>query len=370
MKRLLYLILALTLLLSLTACGEDNPEELTPEPSASATVSTATPSPSPTPKPTETPPEETPEKSEIMENPLNGLALEEPYAARPFAVMLNNLDVALPHCGVAAADIIYEVLVEGGITRMDALYTDMQSAGKIGPIRSIRPYYLDIDLAYGAVIGHAGGSEEAYSRIANEHLENVDGVRGSYADGVFYRDPERMPRGSEHALFSTGENLYNCAASLGYPLTVEDYDSGLTFTEDGTPEDGEPAETIAIRFSNYKSTTLTYDEDTGTYSAVQFGQDYIDGNTGEKVTFRNVLAIFADTRQIDDYGRLSVTLNGTGSGYYACGGEYVPINWSRSGTSGRFVYTLENGTEVTLGVGKTYIAVLNPNQSNITFAET
>jgi hypothetical protein len=85
--------------------------------------------------------------------------MEEPFGdARPYAFMINNIIYAQPQCGISGADIIYETLAEGGITRMMAIFTDLTDVGAIGSIRSIRSYYVDISLAYDAIPIHAGGS--------------------------------------------------------------------------------------------------------------------------------------------------------------------------------------------------------------------
>ena len=285
--------------------------------------------------------------------------MDAPVELRPFTVMVNNHELAVPHCGVSDADILYECLAEGSVTRMIGVFSDIAGVEKIGPVRSIRPYFIDIALSYGAVIGHAGGSEAAYSRIRNEALENIDGVRGSYSFNVFYRDPDRLYRGYEHALFTTGDNLIRCAEEKGYNLTVdESYDTGLHFVKDGTPENGEDADKIELSFI-FKKSVFTYDETSDTYSMVEHKQDYIDENTGEKVTFTNLLMLFASTKVLDGYGRLEIGLNNnSGNGFYANGGKYIPITWEKGGNDEVFHYYLEDGSELNIGVGKTYIAVL------------
>ena len=118
--------------------------------------------------------------------------------------MINNIGVALPHCGISGADIIYEILAEGNITRMMAIFSDINKAnGPIGSMRSSRPYYIETALSYDAIYVHAGGSEQAYSDIASKGVNNIDGVRGNYdASSAFYRDKNRQQYGYEHSLFT------------------------------------------------------------------------------------------------------------------------------------------------------------------------
>lgn len=373
MKRYISLILILLLVIAVAACTTRPAEsEATPAPSSDAEV-TAKPSGTPDVQPSAEPSAEPTQQPEETEPPyrsfFSGEGLSQQDYTRPFAVMINNINVAQPQCGISQADIIYEVLAEGGITRMMAIFPNIKDVGVIGSMRSIRTYYVDIAMAYGAVAVHAGYSEQAIARIRSYGVNNICGVTGYYADSTFYRDSSRMSHGIEHSLFTTGEKLYNCAEKLGYSLTIdEDYNDGLSFIKDGTPADGQPANTISVDFSSYKTTDFTYHEDTGLYTAVQHGGSYIDGDTGENVTFTNVMVLSAATKTIDSYGRLDVTLTGEGDGYFACGGKYVAIKWSRAGLEDPFSYTLADGTPLEIGVGKTYIGIIASNGGSAEFA--
>lgn len=381
MKRFIVICLSILLLLSAgcTTRGETTTNAETPAPviPTESPKPTETPKPVETPKPTEEPqpteepiPIETPTPEPEYRNFFNGTPLDAPCYDRPFAVMVNNIKAALPQCGISHADIIYEVLAEGGVTRMMAIFSDIQSADNLGSIRSIRPYYIDISLGYGAVTCHAGGSDDAYSRIRKEQIENIDGVRGTYPVTVFHRDSVRLSSGyaTEHTLFTDGSKLYECADKLGYSLTLpEDYQNGLNFVKNATPENGKEANKINIVFNSGKSTGLQFHEDIGLYTASQYGGDYDDGNTKEAVTFQNVIAIYAPSKVLDNYGRLSINLFYGGEGYFACGGKYEEITWSRENVNDCFHYFLKDGTELQVGEGTTYIAVLALNQSTISF---
>ena len=187
--------------------------------------------------------------------------------------------------------------------------------------------------------------------------------RGSNA---FYRDQERRNSGYslEHTSFADGDDLLTEMEGLGYELhRQEGIDYGWTFVEDGTPAGGEKAEKIVVSFQkNGKTTTLTYNKETETYEAAQYGKDYIDGNTDERVGFRNVLVIKAHGYVGSDGVHRFVEMNNTeGEGYFACGGKIIPIKWSRGEATDPFVYTLEDGTPLELGVGTSYIALMLPD---------
>ena len=384
MKRLFALLLAVLLLAAAAGCTTREEPAATPEPEPAETAAPTlapTPQPSTVPIPEATPevtaepsPEPTSEPTPVEElkyrNFFNGTPIAEPDYSRPFAVMINNIKEAQPQCGISAADIIYEVLAEGGVTRMMAIFSDIRSAEHLGSIRSIRPYYIDISLGYGAISVHAGGSDDAYTRIRREKFDDIDGVNSYPVTNLFYRDQARRSSGYavEHTLFTEGDRLYETAEKLGFNLTLpENYDNGLRFEKDATPKDGQSAKEIKIEYNIGKKTDLIYHEDTGLYTAQQLGGDYIDGNTKEALTFRNLIVIEAYTKMLDNYGRLRVDLIANGEGYYVCGGKYEPITWKRDSVDDCFHYYRADGSELTVSEGKTFISVLARNQSVITF---
>ena len=360
MKRTLSILLAAALLLGLAACGADI-EDLVPTPSPTREPLPSTP---PTPEPTPTL-EPTPTPLPYT-NPLSGEGMEEDISAvRPWAIMINNIEQALPQCGVSNAEIIYEIPAEGGVTRMMAIFTDISDVEKIGSLRSIRPYYADVGISYDAIVIHAGGSEESYTEMSGYNVDHLDGVLGTYTEGAFYRDPDRMKYGLEHSMFSEGPALVQAAQDQGFPLEHEGgaYDYGLIFSEDAAGQCTETAEYLKVTFNSYKSTVFEYDEESGKYLAWQYDEEYIDAGTGDQMSFTNLLVLNTSMSVLDSVGRLAVRTTGEGEGYFACGGKYVPIKWSRADNTSPFKYTLADGTPLDFGVGNSYIAVIAPYSS-------
>lgn len=301
-------------------------------------------------------------------NPLSGeRTMSDISSLRPYAVMINNKREALPQLGVSQADIIYEVCAEGGITRMEALFQTMEGVGTLGSIRSIRPYYIELATGYDAIVIHAGGSEEAYYDLSNWGITHFDGVRGGYDATIFWRDAWRMAnRGYEHSLLTSGENILNFVEGNRYRLEHnEGYEAPLQFNNENAAKFGERAESVTVRFSNYKTDVFTYDPETKLYMIEGHGQEYIDGNTEEQVGVTNVLVLNTTSQVLDDVGRLRVATTGTHSGTYFCGGKAVPITWSRDTRNDSFTYTLENGWDLRWMPGKTYICLINPNVSSM-----
>lgn len=356
-KRVLALCAAALLLLS--ACGEQGGA---PEPSAEVSAEpTPVVSVTPTPEP-EPSPEPEPEYTGPL-NPLTGLPIsEEAVNARPVAVMLNNLKQAMPQLGNSQADVIYEVLAEGGITRMLALYQSVDEVGLIGSVRSARTYYLELALGHDAVYLHAGGSPDAYNKIKAWNVTAFDCVNGPYEGTLFWRDADRIKNnGKVHSVVTSGEKIRELLPTYHVRLEHEEsWAYEMLFAEDGTPAGGEQAWKITVPYSSYKTGVFTYDEELGKYLVDEYGSTYVDGNTGEQVAVTNVLILKTDCSLIpgDDAGRITVDLTGTGEGWFACGGQIVPIQWSKASVNDQLVYTTQAGEALVLGAGNSYVNII------------
>ncbi|MCL2842676.1 MAG: DUF3048 domain-containing protein [Oscillospiraceae bacterium] len=348
----------LVLSLFLVACsGAEEPE---PEPTLE---------PTPTPVVVETP-EPTPEPviDTRYRNPLTGELTETDISQyRPFAVTINNLQPALPQHGLSQAEIIYEFPVEGGITRLLALFQDIEGIGEIGPVRSARLYFLDAIQAHDAIYVHAGGSPDGIEGIWSRGVSSIDGVGGSGRE--FFRCPERRQRvAMEHTMMTTDELLLENVER--YPFRREHetgFTSGFAFVEDGTPEGGTSAQEVSVRFSDQKTGEFEFDTTTGRYLVSQYGAPHMDGAVEEQLSVTNVLVLFASFRVMDTDARLMVDLNLGGEGYFFSGGQGIPIRWSKGGYDAPFVFTLEDGLPLELGIGQSYINIVNSNMGSVTF---
>lgn len=351
MKRFFALILALSLLLC--ACGSKPAETTAPTtvPETTVPVTTAPPETTvpPTTEATEPPPVDT--------NPLTGEALEEITDLRPTAIMINNLVKAVPQCGISKADIIYEIVAEGSVTRFMAIFHDLSDVDVIGPVRSVRPYFVRVAQHYGAILSSAGGSDEAYDLIDSLDYDYLNALTNS--GSYFYRDAWRKEnKGFEHSLMTTGEKLIKATEKRGVNATMEDADYGFHF-DDSVTITGETANEINVWFyNNGKKTTMKYDAETGLYAMNQHGAASVDGNDDSPVTFRNIVVLEANTKVKDKKGHLEVQMTGSGEGWYARDGVIIPIQWSRESNSAKYVYKDLEGNVIHFGVGKSYIAIV------------
>ena len=294
-------------------------------------------------------------------NPLTGLPVdEEIHMNRPIAVIISNIREATPHVGISRADIIYETLVEGGITRMLLLFQDSSRVTTLGSVRSARTYFVDIAQSYDAILIFAGGSPQAYAEIRNRGITHLDGVGGRAE--IFYRDRGReRTMGFVHSLVTTGTLLTQWLPQYGFRLEHEDgYVRNLRFSDYAAPENGGEALTFSVNFSSSKSTTFRFNQERGLYYVSQHGGPLVDGLNSTQIAATNILILRAPVSGVpgDREGRLIINTVGTGSGYFVNGGKYIEIEWSRADNNAQFEYTLLDGSPLILGRGLTYICII------------
>lgn len=342
---LISLVLLFVLLAACSSGAGNNAGEATPAPTASAEPE-ATPSAEPTPE-------------LAFTAPLTGLKQETEATARPVAVMINNLKPARPQSGLTNADVVWEVLAEGGITRLVAIFqsTD-KGTDAIGPIRSIRPYLIDIGESYGAILAHSGASNDAYDILQHQDKPYLDEI--SNAGPYFWRSKDRK---APHNLYSELDKLRAGAEKKGYrsDVTVPAY----PFAEEGATASGAPATSIQIKFllKDYK-VSYDYDAAGGLYKRLVNDEPHTDMNNGEQLSAANVVVLGANHKTLDDAGRLSVDLHAGGSALLFQNGKVTECEWVRDNDN--MVRLMNDGTELPFIPGKTFFHVV-PNTP--TFAE-
>ncbi len=301
-------------------------------------------------------------------NPLTGLLSDVDLSnKRPVALMINNIKRATPQHGITDADILYEVLAEGGITRLLMVVTEYEDLGIIGAIRSTRPYYLDYVLGMDAILAHAGGSDDAYTKIDTVGVLSLDGVRMNLGN-MFYRDEWRKENmGYEHSLMTTGERIVSGIKKKKYDTNHdESFENTMEFVDYGTRVDldGKAATHVKLKYSGSQIVDLIYDESTDKYLRYQFnGYAHIDKNNGEQLTFDNIVIIRTEMSVYDASNHLDVRTTGTGKGYFVAGGEYIEITWSKKDIYAPLIITDKNGNIIEYNRGKTFISIFNEDST-------
>lgn len=298
----------------------------------------------------------------VYYNPLTGVQMREPQTKRIYAVTISNIPDAMPRIGVCLADIYLEMYVNYSIVRGLALYTDPSFVSQIGPVRSNRVMFNDLAEHYDLITAHAGGSDYVMGDTRTRGISNfnIDTQDSTYYS---FRDKDRVKQGFgwEHVLFARGEGLEQKAIESGFDVSADpEKDYLLRFLPDGTPENGEDASNIDLTLTfreSKKECKFVFDESFQRYVYWQYNQEMVDGLTGEKESYDNVIIMFpSEIRQVGN-GYQTVHFEDGGTGYYASRGKIIPILWECDGTSSPFRFLTADGEQLYMTQGRTFIAI-------------
>ena len=355
-KNMLCIALVLALLLATVGCGSDSSS--TDNSGTSDATATEGDGVDETEEPVEV---EEPEPT-LAYNYLTGehdLPLER-VGKRPFAVSVNNNYIGWPQKGISKADIVLEIETEGGITRLMCIFSDVSDAGYIGPIRSLRHQFVEAMYQWNPVITHIGTSDYCNNFLRNHGISTLNGF---YTESFLYFDSERNKTyGSEHCKFTSAELLPEGLESLDIDDNLdEEMAPAFNFVEEGeevTPSGGDAA-SFTFDFSGYYDGTFLYNSDDGLYYKYQDGQKQVDaGNGNAQLAFDNVILLFANVYGIANTELVDVDYSAGGEGYYFSRGRYEKITWQKGDLYDDFVFNTEDGSELTLNTGKSYLAVI------------
>ena len=297
----------------------------------------------------------------IEEKPKPTLKIvDESSDSRPIAVMINNHNQARPyHSGLQDAYVVYEAIVEGGITRMMAVFKD-QTTARIGSVRSSRHYFLDYALENDAIYVHFGWSPQAESDIKTLGVNNINGLY----DDAFWRD-YNLPVNYEHKAVTSMEKINQVIEQKGYRKTylsknVKD-ELVLNYSIDevniNDSEDSIVANNISIPYSYYMTSSYTYDATNGYYLRFANGVAHKDYITGEQYHFKNIIIEKVENYTIDSYGRQSLNNIGSGTGYFITNGYARPITWEKAARGSKTIYKYSDGTLISVNDGNTFIQI-------------
>lgn len=276
--------------------------------------------------------------------------------SRPYAVMVNNVEGARKlQSGLQDAYLIYEMMVEGGITRYLALFLD-QNTERIGSIRSARHYYLDYALENDAIYVHHGYSPQAredWNSLGVDRIEVNESTTG-------WRD-KSASKTYEFTLFTNIEKL---SKGIGSKRTERNNDLLLNYSADEIDlsqlEGAIPANKINIKYSSNTNNNYVYDNENKVYLRSVNGKSQDDYVTGKQLTVKNIIVYSIKYSGIsgDDKGRQTIDNVGSGTGYYISDGYAVPITWHKDSRKSQTIYKYNNGQEITVNDGNTFIQIV------------
>lgn len=273
---------------------------------------------------------------------------------RPIAVMIDNHNQAWPQAGLNKAYLVYEIIVEGGETRLMAVFKGV-NVDKIGPVRSSRHYFLDYAMENDAIYAHYGWSPLAESDIKSYNINNLNGITESTS--TFWRVKDKS---APHNAVTSTDALLKAAKAKGYK-TTSTKKSVLNYTTDNvTLEDGQGATSITIPHSDIQTVKYVYDEDNQVYKRYARNKAQTDWDTGDSITTKNIIITMCDNYTLEDSenkGRQGLKNIGTFNGYYITNGKAIKIKCIKESRNVQTKYQDLQGNEIKVNDGNTWINI-------------
>ena len=287
-------------------------------------------------------------------NDLTGLPIEKIYAnQRPVAVMIDNVEQGQPLLGVSQADVMYECLVEGSITRIMAVFKNPYNLNLVGAIRSARPYFINLANGMNAIFVHVGASTHAFDMINNGEIDSIN--LDANPDYMWRDSNRRSNLGYEHSAVTSGELLKSAIQNKNFNTVYSNFTPIQKFGDSSQIQNGKDCDKITVTFSWYKNTVFTYDKLQNTYSIFQFNKAQMDGTSNKQISRPNVLALYVNTYSTGDGSLQQLDLVGSGDGYYINSGKIIPILWKRNTSNSQFEFFDGTGKPLIMKPGQIYI---------------
>ncbi|RIW33958.1 DUF3048 domain-containing protein [Bacillus salacetis] len=280
--------------------------------------------------------------------PLTGIDAEKESMQRAVAVVVNNHPKARPQSGLHKADVIHEVLAEGDITRLVAIFQS-EEPEKVGPVRSARDYFIQLAQGYDSFFVAHGYSPDAKELLTNGSIDNINGME--YDGSLFKRADFRV---APHNSYISFENIEKGADQVGAEMDTPPASFDFVKSEEVS---GEDAASVKVSYFDNPSFSpvYEYDQETGKYSRISDGEPMADYETGDLVQLDNVFIVEAPHRIIDDYGRRIIDLESGGNAYLLQRGKLVKVQWENK--DGRIV----PAGDAAFAPGKTWINIIPDN---------
>lgn len=302
--------------------------------------------------------EDIPEEEQTSEDvykavsPFTGLPIEDRDYRRAVAVSIENSPAARPQSGLEEAEIVYEFMLEGGITRFLAIFWP-EVPKKIGPIRSARPALVKTAQSYDALFLHAGASPHGFALLAVNDILHLDQI---YQSKYFWRSSKKK---APHNLYSGEEPLQEYLNNL----SEKEYPEQFNFLTASIVSDFKKAENITIDYWGSYDVIYKYNSLENNY------QRFLNNNnnphlveSGEKLNVKNIIVQHVKTSTKDEQGRQDIDLKSGGKMQLFRDGIIISGSWENN--NGQIIYLNDAGNEIEINPGSTWIQVV-PNGTDI-----
>ncbi len=294
--------------------------------------------------------------------PLTGLKVgtEDDLTKPVYAIMIENNLEGRPQSGLKDAEVVYEAIAEGGITRFMAFYQQNRPS-LIGPVRSIRPYDINWAVPYQASLVHVGGSKKALDQLKNSKYRNLDQF---FNPGAYWRTADRYPPDNMYTNYS---RLSKLNASKGYKTA---HPKGFVRGDD-KPAATPLATKINIHISSYDyDSSYTYDAKHNNYVRSMGGSLHKDRERGV-ISPTVVIAMYVNEKTVLQYGTHREELGETGNGKLVVfqNGEVIKGTWHRAPINDQYSFTDSSGKEIKLARGQTWLTALPNGRGSATWTK-
>lgn len=279
---------------------------------------------------------------------------------RPVAVMMSNDKAACPQSGINSAGVVYEAPVEGGMNRYMGVFEDYDNLDKIGVLRSCRTYYTYFAREFEAIYAHYG-----QSTFAKPYLKNVDNLNGVEGIGeiVYYRTKDRK---APHNAYASFKGLQAGIEKKGYSQVYPDsYDGHFQFARNGEQvvlPNGADASKVIPGYV-YNEPWFEYNETDGLYYRFQYDAPHKD-DQGKQIAVKNIIIQYCEYGHYATTEYLDINVHNAAHpiGKFITGGKAIDITWKKDGEFGPTRYYDENGKEIVLNQGRTWICIVGADR--------
>jgi hypothetical protein len=287
--------------------------------------------------------------------PLTGIGSETAVDNRAVSVMVNNHPSARQQSGLHKADMVYELLAEGNVTRFLAIFQS-ERPEKVGPVRSARDYYIELAKGLKSLYIAHGYSPEAKKMLDSGYVDDLNGMQ---YDGTLFK--RASFRKAPHNSYITFENIIKGAEKNNFSMKGQPNAYSFYSEKELASIQGHAADSIKVSYfsSSLFDVLFEYDEALGKYKRFSNGELTVDYDSKEKVLLDNLMILEMEHRFIDSYGRREINLTSGGKGYLIQKGKMTEITWKNE--EGQIMPYL-NGAAAKLVPGKTWINVIPKNQ--------
>lgn len=273
----------------------------------------------------------------------------------PVAVMIDNKEEAWPWSGLSYAGLVFEAPVEGGITRFLAIYTTDKNIEKIGPVRSVRPYYIDWAEEFGAILAHVGGSPAALDDIQNnKKISPLDLDEYRWGGIYFWRAKERI---APHNTYTSSELLDKVREERKKDEPKFDF---WEFKNDDFVSERGDVKNIQIKLSIYPQydAVWEYDKERNEYRR-KILNNYAKDEDGRMILAKNVAVLATDIEIIDAISRREITTVGSGDALIFQDGKKIEARWEKQSADARIFFFDLDGNEIKFNRGTTWVEVVD-----------